>query len=82
MKNLDRFPRQPYPPPPPPPPQIEDGKMARFALCAASSLIWRGLGCCSNLLCQDRNLSDFSENNKLNGYARAFNPLNPHGCSA
>ena len=31
-------------PPPPPPPQIEDGKMARFALCAASSLIWSGLG--------------------------------------
>ena len=31
MKNLDRFPR-PLPPPPPPPSQIEDGKMARFAL--------------------------------------------------
>lgn len=30
--------------PPPPLPQIEDGKMARFALCAASSLIWSGLG--------------------------------------
>ena len=43
MKNLDRFPR-PLPPPPPAPPQIEDGKMARFALCAALSLIWRGLG--------------------------------------
>ena len=42
MKNLDRLPRQPYHPPPPP--QIEDGKMARFALCAASSLIWSGLG--------------------------------------
>ena len=42
MKNLDRFPR-PLPPPPPPP-QIEDGKMERFALCAASPLIWRGLG--------------------------------------
>ena len=32
MKNLDRFPR-PLPPPPAPP-QIEDGKMARFALCS------------------------------------------------
>ena len=42
MKNLDRFPR-PLPPLPAPP-QIEDGKMARFALCAASPLIWRGLG--------------------------------------
>ena len=46
MKNLDRFPDPPPnpPAPPPPPPQIEDGKMARFSLCAASSLIWRGLG--------------------------------------
>ena len=28
----------------PPPPQIKDGKMARFALRAASCLIWRGDG--------------------------------------
>ena len=28
----------------PPPPQIKDGKMARFALRAASCLIWRGGG--------------------------------------
>ena len=26
--------------------------------------------------------SDVSENNKLNGYTRAFNPLNLHGCLA
>ena len=29
---------------PPPVPQIKDGKIARFDLCAASSLIWRGGG--------------------------------------
>ena len=28
----------------PPPPEIKDGKMERFAFCAASSLIWRGWG--------------------------------------
>ena len=33
MENLD-----------PPPPQIKVGKMARFGSCAASSLIWGGLG--------------------------------------
>ena len=38
------LPSSPTTPPPPPSPQIEDGKMARFALCAASSLIWSGLG--------------------------------------
>ena len=35
MENLDL-------PPPPLSPQIKDGKMARFCLRAASSLIWGG----------------------------------------
>lgn len=75
------LPSSPTTPPPPHP----KSKMGKWRVLPFAQLHpWFGVdwGCCSNLFCQDCNLSDFSENNKLNGYARAFNPLNPHRCSA
>ena len=73
---MDKISGKPRPPSPPPTKKkIKDGKVARFALRAVSSLIWGMGACCSILFCLRLQFESFWTNLVIICYFTSESPV-------